>query len=94
MTSIEGRVKEFVETWEKRRSGELPMPDSTIICSKCGVQVMGDQRVEFINGGIVCIPCFGKKASMRHAQNHSKRCHTKPHSTRKGVTLPVKGFGG
>jgi len=61
MTSIEGRVKGFVDVWQKRRSGELPMPDSTILCSKCAVKIMGDQKVEFTNGGIICIPCFDRR---------------------------------
>jgi hypothetical protein len=60
MTSIEGRVQGFIETWAKRHAGALPMPDSVVSCSRCGVRVIGDEKVEFTNGGIVCIPCFDR----------------------------------
>lgn len=81
MTSIDGRVKGFIDTWEKRKSGELPMPDSTVLCSKCGILIMGDQRIEFTNGGIVCIPCYDKSKhedTFRFTLNDATRSHTAP----------------
>lgn len=62
MTSHEQTVREFLETWERRKAGILPMPDMRVSCSKCGVEIKGDSRVEFIPEGLVCVCCFERKA--------------------------------
>jgi len=40
---VDERVNEFLEAWEKRKMGILPMPDLTIICSRCGTEIRGDE---------------------------------------------------
>jgi len=56
MTGIEDRVKEFLDTWEKRRTGELPGVDMSVICESCGVQVIGGETV-FAARGLLCQRC-------------------------------------
>jgi len=56
MTGIEDRVKEFLDTWEKRRTGELPGADMSVICESCGVQVIGGETV-FAARGLLCQRC-------------------------------------
>jgi len=53
-------ILEFLRTWEKRRTGELPQPDLTVTCSMCGVQILGDMRIEYGKTGLVCGTCFFK----------------------------------
>ena len=58
MTSLDQTIKEFLETWERRKTGALPSVDLKVACSTCGCQVMGDDRVEFGLLGLVCESCF------------------------------------
>jgi len=58
VNTVEARVKAFLETWKKRESGELPMPDLKVFCSKCGAEIKGDDRVEFTQDGLVCVDCY------------------------------------
>jgi hypothetical protein len=60
MATVEERVKEFIETWEKRKSGELPPIDMRISCQSCGVQVMGDDTLQFTIRGLICKGCLDK----------------------------------
>ncbi len=60
MTSLDQTVKEFLETWAKRKSGILPPVDLRVQCVSCGLQVMGDNKVELTPKGIVCESCFKK----------------------------------
>ena len=60
MTLIEDRVREFVETWLKRKTGELSAIDMRINCQSCGVQVIGDDAVSFDKRGIICRECWDK----------------------------------
>jgi formylmethanofuran dehydrogenase subunit E len=52
-------VEEFLTTWKRRESGELPPVDLRVSCRKCGTKIIGDQRVEFVKGELICIPCMG-----------------------------------
>ena len=40
MAGIGDRVEVFFETWEKRRTGEMPEIDISATCEPCGVQVL------------------------------------------------------
>jgi hypothetical protein len=60
MTSLEQRVKGFLETWAKRKTGELPPIDLSVNCSSCGSKIMGDGKVEFTANGLVCENCFSE----------------------------------
>jgi hypothetical protein len=60
MATVEERVKEFIEIWEKRESGELPPIDMRISCQSCGVQVMGDDTVSFTTRDLICKGCLDK----------------------------------
>ena len=60
MATIQDRVKVFVETWERRRSGELPPVDLRVTCEVCGKVVMGDDTVQFTRRGLICNGCLDK----------------------------------
>jgi hypothetical protein len=60
MTCHEETVREFLETWQRRRSGALPPVDLRVSCSSCGVLIVGDARVEFDKAGLMCESCFKK----------------------------------
>ncbi len=60
MISLDQTVKEFLETWAKRKSGALPPVDLTVACSSCGAKIMGDGKVEFTSKGLVCGSCIKK----------------------------------
>ncbi len=60
MAGIAERVKGFIEVWEKRKAGELPQPDLRMNCQLCGVQVMGDEAVQFTRRGLLCASCMEK----------------------------------
>ena len=60
MATVAERVKGFLETWEKRKTGELPMPPFSVSCSRCGVEIQGDARIEFTRDGLVCVSCVSK----------------------------------
>jgi formylmethanofuran dehydrogenase subunit E len=57
---MEASLKEFLQTWQKRKSGALLPVDLTVECSSCGAKVMGDGKVEFTPKGLVCESCFKK----------------------------------
>lgn len=59
MAGIEDRVKGFIETWEKRKSGEIPSPDLTVSCSACGGLIMGAEEIEPVDMEVVCRECRG-----------------------------------
>lgn len=67
MASIQQRVKGFIETWEKRKRGELPPPDLRVTCQSCGIQVMGDNDLRFTAKGLICGDCNREKA-LGHTQ--------------------------
>ncbi len=60
MTSLDQVVSQFLDTWTKRKSGALPPVDLRVQCVLCGLQVMGDNKVEFTPKGLVCESCFRK----------------------------------
>ena len=60
MGGIEEQVRDFLETWAKRKVGELPAIDMRVTCEACGVQVMGDDGVEFTTRGLICKRCLDK----------------------------------
>jgi len=60
MTTREEVVKEFLDTWAKRRSGALPPVDLRVSCARCGCQIIGDARIEFGKPGLICESCFKK----------------------------------
>jgi len=68
MGTIEERVREFVLTWEKRRSGELPPIDMRITCQSCSAQVIGDDTLQFTTRGLICKGCLdrGGVLEVRH----------------------------
>jgi formylmethanofuran dehydrogenase subunit E len=59
MAGIDDRVRGFLEVWNRRKAGELPAPDPTVRCSRCGVVFIGDERVEFTSTEIACPGCRG-----------------------------------
>ena len=61
MTSLDQVVSQFLEEWQKRKSGELPMPDLKVSCSKCSKEIQGDERVEFTRDGLICSDCFKER---------------------------------
>jgi len=59
MTTTEDHpVKEFLSTWEKRGTGDLPGVDMSVTCEPCGVQVIGDEEVIFTTRGLICRGCL------------------------------------
>ena len=59
-------LREFLYTWEKRKSGDLPAVDFKVSCSKCGSEILGDTLVAYSADGLVCTLCLDKiKASKR-----------------------------
>ena len=58
MTGVDQVVKIFLETWQKRKSGVLPMPDLTVNCSRCGVELKGDSKTKFAKDGLLCLSYF------------------------------------
>jgi hypothetical protein len=61
MGSVEERVKGFIEVWEKRKTGELPPADMRVTCQSCGIQVMGDDTLQFTRRGLICKGCLKKE---------------------------------
>ena len=57
MASIDDRVRGFLEVWNRRKAGELPAPDSTVRCSRCGVILIGDEGWQFIRTEIIRQGC-------------------------------------
>lgn len=64
MTSVDLTVKEFLETWARRRSGALPAVDLTVECSSCGIRIIGDMRVGFTKESLVCESCLEKQLQL------------------------------
>ena len=60
MVGIEDRVKGFLETWEKRKAGELLPVDMRVTCQSCGAQVMGDGTLQFTRRGLVYKECLDR----------------------------------
>ncbi len=60
MPGIQERVEGFIKTWERRKAGELPAVDMRVSCGSCGVQVMGDNALQFTSRGLICKGCLGK----------------------------------
>ena len=54
-------LEEFLDTWEKRKSGALPPVDLKVTCSLCGVPIVGDARAEFGKEGLLCESCFKRR---------------------------------
>jgi formylmethanofuran dehydrogenase subunit E len=54
-------VEEFLQTWKKRKSGELPPADLKVSCSRCGNEIIGDTKVEYDPEGLLCESCFREK---------------------------------
>lgn len=69
MTTIEDRVKGFIEIWEKRKTGELPPVDMRVTCQSCGIQIMGDNALQFTARGLICKGCLDKE---KHGANALK----------------------
>ena len=62
-------VREFLSTWAKRKTGELPPVDMNVSCGTCGAQVMGDETVQFTTKGIICKGCLDKGDHTLPTQN-------------------------
>jgi hypothetical protein len=56
MGIIEERVKGFLETWEKRKTGELPSPDLSVRCLACGTLLV-DGGFIMDDGNLFCLKC-------------------------------------
>jgi formylmethanofuran dehydrogenase subunit E len=57
--TLEDALKEFCRVFRMRKEGKLPPVDLRVSCGKCGTQLIGDQRVDFVKGELICIPCMG-----------------------------------
>jgi formylmethanofuran dehydrogenase subunit E len=57
--ALDDCVKEFCRVFRMRQEGKLPPVDLRVSCSKCGIKIIGDQRVDFVKGELICIPCMG-----------------------------------
>ena len=64
MEIIDQRVEQFLETWEKRKAGELPCPDLSVICASCGLKIIGDDEVQFTTKGLICKRCLNNDKSI------------------------------
>lgn len=60
MIGIDQRVKGFIEVWEKRKAGGLPPIDMRVTCQFFGVQMVGDNTLQFTKMGLVCKGCLDK----------------------------------
>ena len=69
MGTVEERVREFLETWAKRKTGELSAIDMRVNCQSCGVQVLPGESAAFDKRGILCRECWDKG---NHGTNASK----------------------
>jgi hypothetical protein len=69
MGSVEDRVKGFIEVWERRKAGELPPVDMRVTCQSCGIQVMGDDTLQFTRRGLICKACLDR---VEHGANALK----------------------
>jgi hypothetical protein len=58
---IEAKIKTFLEVWEKRKTGELSPVDMRLTYQSCGVQVMGDDAVQFTKEGLICNRCLDNR---------------------------------
>lgn len=56
MAGIEDRVKEFLETWERRKAAEIPSTEPAR-CRNCGV-VLKDGKVALVDSGQICLNCM------------------------------------
>ncbi len=56
MAGVNERVRDFLETWQKRKAGEIPSPEPTR-CTGCGV-VLEDGNFALVDGGLVCLNCM------------------------------------
>ena len=54
-------LREFLETWKKRRTGELPPVDFRMNCSLCGRQIIGDAGIQFGKAGLISGSCSKKE---------------------------------
>ena len=75
MTGIEDRVRMFLETWAKRKTGELPAPaiDLTVSCQSCGIQIIQGEPVAFSTRRLLCKGCVdkGERSIGRYRQGES-----------------------
>ena len=53
MAVIEERVKEFLETWQRRKAREIPS-SGPASCKDCGV-VLEDGNFVLVEGDLVCL---------------------------------------
>lgn len=51
-------VEEFLSTWKRRKSGELPPVDLMVSCVKCSREMFGDDRVDLTPEGLICSDCY------------------------------------
>jgi len=56
--NLEDALKEFCRVFRMRKEGKLPPVDLRVSCSKCGTQIIGDERVDFVDGELICISCM------------------------------------
>jgi hypothetical protein len=55
MTGVDDRVKGFLDTWNKRRAGELPDPEDAR-CKTCGA-LLTDGGFIMDDGDLFCLKC-------------------------------------
>ncbi len=55
MPGIEERVRGFLETWGKRKTGEIPDPEEAR-CVVCGA-VLEDGNFALVDGDLLCLKC-------------------------------------
>jgi hypothetical protein len=59
MSGIDDRVKEFIGTWQKRKTGEIPATEEAT-CSSCGI-ILDDGNFILIDGDLLCLKCRKEK---------------------------------
>jgi len=58
MAGIGVRIKVFLETWGKRKAGEIPDPEEAS-CAVCGV-LLKDRDFVLVDGDLLCPKCKGE----------------------------------
>ncbi len=56
MAGIEEKVKEFLEIWQMRKTGEIPGPEPAR-CTDCGA-MLEDGNFALVDGDLVCLSCM------------------------------------
>ncbi len=54
-------AEEFLSTWKRRKSGELPPVDLIVQCHVCQREIMRDEKLDFTTQGIACVDCLKRE---------------------------------